>query len=173
MRTQAIILKKIPLKEHDELIVCYTEHAGKQTYRAKSILRSTSKQGRHADVLNHIDFSVIEGFSHPIMASATCLNAYRNLKSNLPALATAFFVVECFDKVVYDGEADNRLWRYLKDTLDACDQHSNIVDWSAFANRKFRELLAVMGYSTATSAGEFAGAPLSSLQFLQSVVESQ
>ena len=36
MRTQAIILKKIPVREYDELVVCYTKDSGKQVYQAKS-----------------------------------------------------------------------------------------------------------------------------------------
>src|SRR3989338_8218961 len=103
MRTQAIILKHIPIKEHDALVICYTDTAGKQTYQAKSPAKPTSVQGGHLDLFNLVDFALVEGNGHPIITGAHALRAYANLKSSLPALAAGYFLLEAFDKLVFDG----------------------------------------------------------------------
>ena len=124
MRTQAVILKKMPMREYDELVICYTKDAGKQTYQEKSILRPSSKQAGHLDILNLVDFSLVHKNSHPIITSAYCLEPFSRLKSSLPAMATAFFLLECFDKLVFEGEADMRLWEFFLSQLKTCDRRT-------------------------------------------------
>src|SRR3990167_10175727 len=119
VRTQAIILKKIPIREYDELIICYTQNTGKQVYQAKSILRPTSKQAGHLDILNLVDFSLVHKNSHPIITSAYCLEAFPRLKSSLPAMVAAFFLLECFDKLIFEGEPDLKLWDFLLSKLNS------------------------------------------------------
>lgn len=113
MRHQAIILKKVPIREYDELLVCYTRDAGKQVYQAKSVLLPISKQAGHLEVLNLVDFSLVHKNSHPIITSAYCLDSFRYLKSSLPAMAVAFFLLECFDKLIFENEPDPGLWDFL------------------------------------------------------------
>src|SRR3989338_9978242 len=104
MRHQAIILKKVPLKEDDELIMCYTRDFGKQRYRAKSSTLAHSKQGTHLDVLNHIEFSLVEGKHSPIIASAASIATFPRIKSSLPGLSAAYVLLECFEKLVYEDQ---------------------------------------------------------------------
>src|SRR3989344_5510418 len=112
-RHQAIILKKTPIREHDELIMCYTRDHGKQRYIAKSSTLARSKQGSHLDVLNHIEFNTVPGKHFDIIASAHAVNTFPVMKTSLSALANAFFILECFDKLVYDNEPDEKLWKFL------------------------------------------------------------
>jgi len=111
---QAIIIKKIPIREHDELVICYTEDQGKQAYQAKGILKPASLQASHLDTLNLVDFNLVQGNGHPIITSAYCLNAFSKIKANLKAAATSFFLIELFDKAVMEGEKDPRLWEFFE-----------------------------------------------------------
>ena len=94
MRHQAIILKKQALREDDELVMCYTRDFGKQRYQAKSSVLARSLQGGHLDILNHVEFSLVEGKHHSIIASAAAVNTFPALKRSLPALAAAFVLLE-------------------------------------------------------------------------------
>lgn len=152
MRHQAIILKKTPIREHDELIMCYTRDHGKQRYVAKSSILARSKQGHHLDVLNHIEFNIIEGKHHPIIASAHAINTFPEIKSSLPKLANAFFILECFDKLVYENEKDEQLWEFLK---------SGSYDRDA--------LIKALGYHDTTKISDLTPAYFTSLQFLASI----
>jgi DNA repair protein RecO (recombination protein O) len=173
MRIQAIILKKIPIREYDELVVCYTKDLGKQVYQAKSILRPTSKQAGHLDVLSLVDFSLIHKNSHPIIASAYCMEAFRGLKSSLPAMAAAYFLLECFDKLVFDGESDPKLWDFLHSRLCEYDELAGKrgVDWSSEVGSSREKLLGVLGYGRESSLENLANANFKSLQFARRVVK--
>jgi hypothetical protein len=181
MRTQAIILKKIPVREYDELVVCYTKDAGKQVYQAKSILRPSSKQAGHLDILNLVDFSLVQKNSHPIITSSYCLDTFRNLKSSLPALAAAYFLLECFDKLVFEGESDPELWDFLHSHLCEYNRlalgHSQTgeaqkgrVNWPVIIKLTREDLLKVMGYDPALPIEQLANAHFKSLQFARRVL---
>lgn len=173
MRTQAIILKKIPIREYDELVICYTKDMGKQVYQAKSILRPSSKQAGHLDVLNLVDFSLVHKNSHPIITSAYCLEAFRGLKFSLPALAAAHFLLECFDKLVFENEPDRKLWDFLCSCLHEYNQlaQKKRTDWPSVIGLGREKLLNVLGYNNETSLEGLAGANFRSLQFVRRVVK--
>jgi DNA repair protein RecO (recombination protein O) len=172
MRTQAIILKKIPIREYDELIVCYTEHAGKQTYQAKSVLRHTSKQASHLDLLNLADFSLISGNGHAIITSAHSLRAYHKLKSNLRAMAVAFFILESFDKLIFEGEPDKKLWDFLQSSLEKIDELAGkkYARWASAFETVRKELLDVLGYDPSEGIENIAGRRFKSLHFARKVI---
>ena len=172
MRTQAIILKKIPIKEYDELLVCYTKDAGKQVYQAKSILRRTSKQASHLDVFNLVDFSLVEGNGHPIITSAYCMSAFPRMKSSLKSLAAGFFVLECFDRLVFEGQQDDKLWDFLLSSLNNYNDMilKRGVDWASLISTTRADLLNILGYGDDSSIEELAQAQFKSLQFARKVI---
>src|SRR3989344_6781387 len=61
MLTLAIIIKKQNTNEYDQLISCYTKELGKITAIAKSILKHSSVQAMHLDVLNLVEFDLVGG----------------------------------------------------------------------------------------------------------------
>ncbi len=172
---QAVILKKIPVKEYDELVVCYTKDLGKQVYHAKSVLRPTSKQASHLDVLNLVDFSLVQGNGHPIITSAYCLKAFPGLKSSLPALSAAYFLLEAFDRIVFEGEQDTQLWEFLLSRLDEYDfsvkTGKRDIKWEEAIGSSRLELLKVLGYGEDVTLEEVANAHFRSLQFARKVIK--
>ena len=164
MRHQAIILKKQALREDDELVMCYTRDFGKQRYQAKSSVLARSKQGGHLDILNLVEFSLVEGRHHDIIASAAAIRTFSSLKNSLPALAAAFVLMECFDKLVYENQQDPKLWQLLTNELELLD--AGTVDVPNIQTR----FLEVMGHGNSAHTEELAQRRFSSLQFLRSVV---
>jgi DNA repair protein RecO len=181
MRTQAIILKKIPIREYDELVVCYTRHAGKQTYQAKSIRRHTSKQASHLDLLNLVDFTLVHPKGsirdlavngHSIITQAYSLRTFNNLKSNLLAMATAFFVLETFDKLVFESQPDLQLWNMLTGQIEKLDILANqdLTHWPSIIDETRKEILQTLGYDEFTSIEDLANCHFHSLQFVKTVI---
>lgn len=182
MRIQAIILKKIPIREYDELVVCYTRDAGKQAYQAKSVLLPTSKQAGHLDILTLADFSLVQGNGHPIITSAYCVDGFSNLKSSLPAMSVAFFLLECFDKLIFENESDHKLWNFLLTQLDKYDNltklprpdlsrgRASVTDWQGVVTDARQELLHILGYDPSMPIEQLANSQFKSLQFARSVI---
>lgn len=174
---QAIILKKIPIREYDELVICYTKDTGKQVYRAKSVLLPTSKQAGHLDILNLVDFSLVHKNSHPIITSAYCLDAFPRLKSSLPAMAAAFFLLECFDKLIFENEPDPKLWDFLLMKLQnynelakadlpmAAPGNENLITYTR------QELMQILGYDSSMPIEHLANSQFKSLQFAKEMLK--
>lgn len=161
MSHEAIIIKKVPIREFDELIICYTKDNGKQTYQIKSSLRHTSKQGRHVDVLSHADFNLVEGHVMPIIVSARCLNPFYNIKSSLKSWALATFILECVDKIVPENEPDTDFWFRLHDILNDCITHDMSVD------RLRDKTLGFLGYPASANIEDIAQSKFNSLDFIR------
>lgn len=144
MRTKAIIIKKQNTNEYDQLITCYTKEFGKITAIAKSILKHSSVQAMHLDVLNLVEFDLISGRATPIITGAQCINSHRQIKQSLPALASAQFFMEVLDKIVMDGEKDASLWEFLIGILEKLK--SNTSNPLPVLRNGQAELLKLLGY---------------------------
>ena len=167
---KAIIIKKIPIREYDELVVCYTKEEGKQAYQAKSILLPTSKQAGHLDILNLVDFNlalgngpVKRGYGLPIITSAYCLDPFRFMKASLRAMMPAFFLVELFDKAVMEGERDDKLWDFLVSKLEYLNSEANAINVKECLAGIHGEALEVLGYTLRESIEEITNRRFTSL----------
>ena len=183
MRTKAIIIKKQPTNEYDELITCYTQEFGKLTAVAKSVLKGSSMQAMHLDNFNLVDFELINGRSIPIIAAAQSENSFRNIKSSLPTLAVAQFFMDVLDKMVFDLQKDESLWEFMIDVLEKLDSKVRPETALTFFRQQQFYLLGVLGYGSPRSdLGEkrsdldtefehALGVRLKSLDFIYSVLK--
>lgn len=144
MLTQAIVIKKQNTNEYDQLISCYTKELGKITAVAKSILKHSSVQAMHLDVLNLVEFDLISGRAMPIITGAQCEKLYHQIKNSLPAFASAGFFLEVLDKIIFDGEKDEKLWGFVIGILENLESNS-ANPLPAFRNGQ-AELLKLLGY---------------------------
>lgn len=144
MRTRAIIIKKQNTNEYDQFVTCYTQEFGKLTAIAKSILKPTSIQAMHLDVLNLVEFELINGKAMPIIAGAQSENSYRDLKDSIPSLAVAHFFSEVIDKMVPELDKDEQLWNFMTDLFDKLNRFEPSL---TFLRQKQFYLLGLLGYS--------------------------
>lgn len=169
---EAIILKKIPTKEYDELVSCYTQDFGKATYAAKSVLRPTSKQASHLDILTLVDFELVQKNHLPIITNAYSLNNFGNLKSSLPAVAIANYVLEVFDKFVFENDPDLKLWELLNARLvhlnDLAQQP--VANWKGELAGTQKAVMEVLGYNETINLEDIIQARMSSLAFAREIL---
>jgi len=182
MQTKAIILKKQPTKEYDQLVTCYSQELGKCTAVAKSSLKPTSIQGMHLDTLNLVEFDLINGRTIPIITGAHSIETFQRIKSSLPHTAVASFFLEVIDRIAYDHQKDEYLWDFLLSTVRELEgaEPATVLQ---FLREKQLVFLNVLGYAptlpwaaSATSVQlnevfEYTfGTTFHSLQFLNQVV---
>jgi len=152
MRTKAIVIKKQPTNENDELITCYTQEFGKITAIAKSVLKGSSVQRMHLDNLNLVDFELINGRAIPIIAAAQSENSFRNIKSSLPTLAVAQFFADVVDKMIFDLQKDETLWEFLVNVLEKLNSKVRPESALTFFRQQQFYMLGVLGYGSRASA---------------------
>ena len=180
---EAIILKKIATREWDQLVVCYTQYFGKQTYIAKSLSRPTSKQASHLDVLNLVDFELVQKNGMPIVTSAYSLENFAHLKQSLPALAVSSYLLEVFDKFVFDNDPDEKLWQFLNTKLIEFNRVSaNCVtsdvtqlrqQWLNILKTIQQETLAVLGFDHKIDLESIIGSRFGSLIFAKVIMNNK
>jgi DNA repair protein RecO (recombination protein O) len=147
MQTKALILKKQPAKEFDQLITCYSQELGKFTAVAKSSLKPNSIQGMHLDAMNLVDFDLINGRATPIITGAHMLESFSSIRNSLPLTAAAYFFLEVVDRVAYDHQVDIDLWEFLLATF----QELNTIEeseLSALFHTRQQRFLEVLGYAS-------------------------
>lgn len=175
MRTRAIVIKKQPTNEYDELLTCYTQEFGKLSAVAKSVLKGSSMQAMHLDSLNLVDFELINGKSIPIIAAAQVENSFRNIKANLSTLAVSHFFTEVIDKMVFDLQKDESLWEFMVNVLEKLDSRVKPESALTFFRQQQFYMLSVLGYGVGENLDytfEYAaGSHLRSLDFIYSVLK--
>jgi recombinational DNA repair protein (RecF pathway) len=140
-----------------------------------------SKQASHLDILNWVDFTLvhpkgslkeqpINGYS--IITQAYSLRTFSNLKTSLPAMAAAFFVLEAFDKLVFEGDYDEKLWEFLVEKFDELDKSAiqKRIDWSSVFQLTRQNIAKTMGYEPEICVEDLAGKRFYSLQFAKLVI---
>src|SRR3989344_2012574 len=144
MKTKAIILKKQNTNEYDQMITCYTQELGKISAIAKSILKPGSIQAMHLDILNLVDFELVNGNHAPIITSAQSEVAFTGIKNSVKALSVAYIIAEYVEKITFDYMRDDALWNFMIGAFNRLD--SSPVDFIHILRNSQSMLLDVMGY---------------------------
>lgn len=146
MRTKAIVIKKQNTNEYDQLVTCYTEELGKVVAIAKSILKKTSLQSMHLDVLNLVEFDLIEGRAWPIIASAQSEDTYIPIKNSIKKFNVAGFFLDIVDKIIFENERDSDMWLFLISNFKELKEAKEEDILNIFRKRQ-AEFLNIFGYT--------------------------
>src|SRR3989339_979551 len=146
MRTKAIVIKKQNTNEYDQLVTCYTEELGKVVAIAKSILKKTSLQSMHLDVLNLVEFDLIEGRARPIIASAQSEDTYIPIKNSIKKFNVAGFFLDIVDKIIFENERDSDMWLFLISNFKELKEAKEEDILNIFRKRQ-AEFLNISGYT--------------------------
>ncbi len=121
MRTKAIVIRKMPVNEYDQIVTLYSEDFGTMRAMARGICRPTSVQSMHLELLNAVEFEVIHGKALPIISSAMMSRQHLGVKNSLCKLAAVQFFTEVLDKIAFENEKDVHLWEFLNMMLTDFD----------------------------------------------------
>lgn len=147
MHIEAIVIRKMPVREHDQWVVLYTREEGKIGAVARGSLRAHSKQSPALDEGNMIQCELVFGKSAPIITSAHTVRSWSTAKRSGVRWAAILFFLQVFDTVIYESQSDERLWGCLLQTIRDID-----VSADGDAVRVFRmcqlRMLDVLGYGS-------------------------
>ena len=112
----AVILKKQPYKEADEIITLYTKQAGKVRALAKSVKSPKSKLQQKLQALFFVEV-ILAGGKMPKIIGVETLDVFAGLRENLEALKRAFYGTELILKFTPDEQPNPQLFSLLHDFL--------------------------------------------------------
>ena len=142
---EAFVIRKRPVREHDQLVVLYSRELGKLTAVAKGSLRNRSAQALALDEGNRIRCELVTGRIGPILTGTQAIHAAGGAKHSPLSWAVCQFFLQALDVLVYDGQPDGQVWSCLEDVWRAVDDCRD-TDILAVFRRGQRDLLAALGY---------------------------
>jgi DNA repair protein RecO (recombination protein O) len=119
----AIILNRSDYRESDSLITCYTRNFGKVTLVARGTKKLQSKLAGHLEPMSLVDILIIKGKGFDYIGSALGTNAFLNLKDNLNKIYYCGRAFNWFNRLVKDGQSDERLFFLLLRWLETLDNY--------------------------------------------------
>jgi DNA repair protein RecO (recombination protein O) len=148
---EAIVIRKIPVREHDQLVVLYSKEFGKMSAAARGSLRVHSKQALALDEGNLIHCELVSGKASPIMTGAQAARSFSGAKGSPIRWAATQFFLQTIDAVVFDEQSDPLLWSCLQAALMRLDASSD-ADALAVFRRCQGDVLAALGYGAQSEA---------------------
>jgi DNA repair protein RecO (recombination protein O) len=115
---EAIIIKKTPFGEADEIISFFTEQAGKLRALAKSVKLGKSKlqQSLQPIFLNRVELAGSGNL--PKVIGVQTLNAFQNLQAAPERVAVWFVIAELLNKALPDGQSNPELFKFTLSYLE-------------------------------------------------------
>ncbi|MCI0438679.1 MAG: DNA repair protein RecO [Chloroflexi bacterium] len=116
-KTQAVVLKQMPLGEADRILTLYTPDMGRVRAVAKGVRRIKSRFGGHLELLNHVTVSISYGRNLDTVNEAETINSFKGFRSDLERLSRALYLSELVDVFSTDGYPNYAVYQLLLDTL--------------------------------------------------------
>ncbi len=124
---EAVVLKSINYQDTDRIVFLFTREKGKILVSARGVRKISSKRGGNLDTLNHISASISEGNNkkYKIVTEVTTTNSFKNLKKSLKNSARGFYIVELVDKLLDEGQVNEKAFDLLVESLQKMDSSLN------------------------------------------------
>lgn len=128
-----IILKKQNYREADQILTVWTREAGKMRVLAKSLRLPKSKLVYNLCELTEVSFEVVGSKNLPVVISASCIRNFKNLKSDLIKMGSAFYASELMLKLTADEHPNHEAFAVMADFLqtlnsDQSKEHYFLID---------------------------------------------
>ncbi len=141
----AIILKKQPLNEADELITAFSKEGGKIRCLAKSVKLPKARLQQALQTLFLVNLRVTNS-KLPKIIGAEVMETFSNIRESLTAAKYAIFATELAIKFTADGHPNEGLFNILRDFLNFLNQ-KNRRPFYSLGLAKFKiAFLEVVGF---------------------------
>jgi len=142
-RTQGFILKKIDLREADQLLTFYTKDFGRLEILGKAIRKIKSKLRAGAELFYLSDIEFIQGKTHKTLTDAITIEKFKNirtcsprsqnldslrsssysleLRNDLERLKIAYQIAEVADILIKGQEKDEKIWDLINEVFNRLD----------------------------------------------------
>ena len=117
-KTKGIILKRTNLGEADRILTIYTKDFGKIKVVAKGIRKIKSKLAGSLELFCLDDLMIAEGRSLDIVAGAVTEKCFYNLRNDLKATHTAYYLSDVIDKMSDEEEPHREVFDLLDNLLE-------------------------------------------------------
>ena len=116
-KTDALVLKQLPLGEADRLLTLFTANYGKLRAVARGIRRPRSHMAGHLESLVYCRVMVTRGRTLDTISGVETLRSFAQLRQDLEGATRALVCVEQVDALTPEGQANYPVLTLLLETL--------------------------------------------------------
>jgi DNA repair protein RecO (recombination protein O) len=150
-RLTALVLKKQPYGEGDEIVTFFTKEEGKLRALAKSTKFSKSKLQYSLQVLFCINLTLSGRGGLPKIIGAEALETYSKIRESLECMKIAFYALELLIKFTPDEEENETLFNLFTNFLTHLNTYTKDVALIDLGLAKFKiQFLESLGLSIHT-----------------------
>ncbi|MCL5774295.1 MAG: DNA repair protein RecO [Firmicutes bacterium] len=125
-KTEAIILRKRPLGEADQIITFISPEHGKFDAVAKGIRKVKSTFSGKLELFCRVRLLAAEGKNLDTISQAELLNPRKGINKDIAHFAYASLVLELVDLFTEEGEKNRTLFNLLDLTLESLERKKNL-----------------------------------------------
>ena len=117
-KTEAIVLRQIPLGEADRILTLFTPDIGKLRVVAKGVRRTKSRLVGHLELLNRVSVSLAHGRNLDIVNEAQIIQTFSAFSENLESLSRAIYLAELVNEFSAERSPDLTVYNLLVAALN-------------------------------------------------------
>ncbi len=144
-KTEAFILRRIPLRETSWILTCLTRSFGKVKGVVKGARKEKSSWFAACELFTHVDMVYFEKTKTNLhlITELSILNSHVKLRSHFSAIAYAGYFSELMDQLLEENETPPAVFELLKSTFSLLEKNTGSFDILA---RAFEiKLLRILG----------------------------
>ena len=146
--TDAIVLKKIGIREADAAFLLYTKEFGKVRAIAQGIKKEEAKLKGHLEPMNLATVSFVLGASGEWLTHAELKEYWVNIRADIEKYRVASYLLGLVNMHCFEGAKDAALWELILGALRELNEASPIN--SQFTPLLEARFLAAFGYGGET-----------------------
>lgn len=150
-RTEAVILKQMPLGEADRILTMFTPSFGKVRAVAKGVRKPTSRMGGSVEPLTRANMLLSKGNELDIVSQSEPIDAYLAVRGDLEKTSTSFYMAELIDAFTTEQSENRSLYRHFVSSLETLcelksDGNGNVREFILLRASYESGLLIMTGY---------------------------
>lgn len=160
VKTEALVLNAMRWRESSKIVHLLSADLGYFSVVAKGALRAKSPFRGALETLNHVEivFSHREGRDLQTLTNITLLNAFMNIRDDLPKTATAFSILEVSRQLLRTHESVPDFFDYTVTLLASLNEHHR-VSTRAYLLHFLFQISLVLGFGWQLKTCLHTGAP--------------
>lgn len=142
---EGVVIKNLNYKDSDKIYTIFTKNKGKISASAKGVRKISSRRAGNLDTLNYVVIGIFEGsFGYKTITEVKTLNSFRKLKSSIPKVSKAYFLLELVHKFLEEDHEEEKIFNLLISSLEKMEEDDKNIDfWVLFFEIS---LLILLGY---------------------------
>lgn len=147
-RTEAVILKQMPLGEADRILTMFTPSFGKVRAVAKGVRKPTSRMSGSVEPLTRANMLLSKGSELDVISQSEPIDAYLAVRGDLEKTSTCFYLAELIDAFTTEQSENRTLYRHFVNSIETiCSLKSeNVREFMLLRASYESGLLAMTGY---------------------------